>query len=325
MAGRHPWSCLRPRLVRAVRDSSVCSGLGIDIGVWADEECHFLQFLGSRSFIDTLDEQEINSAVGRDGETSLREALARAGYLGRRRQKIDPSRYVGYLEAHVEQGDVLDSSGLRIGIVTGIVGLSEYRIASFGEQNHAGTTRMAARRDAGHALIRVAEQIDKVFADISGPRSVWTIGQIRFSPGSPSIIPGYAEMVLQFRDECSRQLERFETALQQIVAEASGYPCRCTYELVYTAAPKPMHRRFLDALEKAAKLHAAGSHVRMPSGATHDAQIIADRLPAGMLFVPSIGGISHHFTENTAEADIILGCQVLATAAEDILIGSMRQ
>ncbi len=83
--------------------------------------------------------------------------------------------------------------------------------------------------------------------------------------------------------------------------------------------PAPMEERLLDAFDDAAEKHASGAHMRMPSGAGHDAQILAQRLPAAMMFVPSIGGISHHFTENTEEADIVLGCQVFADAAAKIL------
>ena len=83
-----------------------------------------------------------------------------------------------------------------------------------------------------------------------------------------------------------------------------------------------MDERLLDAIEEAAETHAAGLHMRMPSGAGHDAQILAQRLPSAMMFVPSIGGISHHFTENTEDADIVLGCQVFADAAAKILKGN---
>ncbi|MBV8410782.1 MAG: M20/M25/M40 family metallo-hydrolase, partial [Alphaproteobacteria bacterium] len=95
----------------------------------------------------------------------------------------------------------------------------------------------------------------------------------------------------------------------------------CTVECVNLSRtmPAPMQERLLEALDEAAEEHAAGLHMRMPSGAGHDAQSVAQRLPAAMMFVPSIGGISHHFTENTADGDIVLGCQVFADAAAKIL------
>ena len=127
-------------------------------------------------------------------------------------------------------------------------------------------------------------------------------------------------MLFQFRDEDPAQLERFERVLEELIAtlNAEG-PCRCELHVIDKAMPKRMAADFQDALERAAEIHGPGRHVRMPSGAAHDAQIMAALLPAGMLFVPSIGGISHHYTEDTAEADIILGCRVFASAVERIL------
>ncbi|MCC2664646.1 MAG: Zn-dependent hydrolase, partial [Geminicoccaceae bacterium] len=249
-------------------------------------------------------------------------ALERAGYAGRPRAQIEPARYEGFLEAHIEQGDYLESSGLRVGIVTSIVAIWQYRIVFEGAQNHAGTTRMAVRKDAGLALVRLAAALDQRFPEVAGERTVWTTGRITLDPGAPSIIPGRAEMLFQFRDVDPDRLARLERALEELVAEADAAgPCRCRLEALSRSVPKLMDGRFQDALEQAAERHAPGAHMRMPSAAGHDAQILAQRVPAGMLFVPSIGGISHHWSENTADADIALGCQVMATAAATILDG----
>ena len=191
-----------------------------------------------------------------------------------------------------------------------------------GAQNHAGTTRMAVRKDAGLALVRLAAALDQRFPEVAGERTVWTTGRITLDPGAPSIIPGRAEMLFQFRDVDPDRLARLERALEELVAEADAAgPCRCRLEALSRSVPKLMDGRFQDALEQAAERHAPGAHMRMPSAAGHDAQILAQRVPAGMLFVPSIGGISHHWSENTADADIALGCQVMATAAATILGG----
>lgn len=265
---------------RALRESPECAGMGIDVGAWADEECHFLQFLGSRSFCDSLDEREIDAARNKDDGTPLRDAIRKAGLEGRPRERMLPSRYVGYLEAHIEQGDYLDSTGLKIGLVTSIVGLWQYRVRFFGEQNHAGTTGMATRKDAGVALTRLAHMIDETFPKVSGKRSVWTTGRIDLDPGAPSIVPGEASMLFQFRDEDVAQLEVFERALEELVGKinADG-PCRCELEIVDKATPKKMSPGFQDALEPAGEMHGAGKHVRMPSGAAHDAQIMAALIP----------------------------------------------
>jgi N-carbamoyl-L-amino-acid hydrolase len=260
----------------------------------------------------------IDAAKGA-GKT-LRAALAEAGLTGRRRERLDPDRYVGYLEAHVEQGDYLDISGLRLGVVTGIVGFNQYRITFIGQQNHAGTTRMAVRKDAGVALVRLCNEIERRFRAVAGPRSVWTTGRIVLDPGAPAVIPGKAEMLFQFRDIEQERLELLKRTLEEMVADANARgPCQAELEVLAREPPCLMDPKFQDALERAANQHAPGKHMRMPSAAVHDAQIFARHLPAGMLFVPSIAGISHHYAEDTKEEDIILGCRVFADAAERIL------
>jgi beta-ureidopropionase / N-carbamoyl-L-amino-acid hydrolase len=307
-------------VARAVREDPACAGLAVDVVSFADEEGHFGSFLGSRSFCGLLDEAEIDRLVNRYDGTPLRAALEHAGYASRPRQQIDPERYVGFLEAHIEQGDYLESADLRIGIVTSIVAIWQYRIELEGEQNHAGTTRMATRKDAGLALVRLAAAIDRRFPEVAGERTVWTTGRITLEPGAPSIIPGRAEMLFQFRDADPDRLALLERTLEERVADADATgPCRCRLEAMSRWVPKLMDPRFQDALEEAAERHAPGMHVRMPSAAGHDAQILARRLPAGMLFVPSIRGISHHWREDTKEEDIVLGCQVITTAAAAIL------
>jgi beta-ureidopropionase / N-carbamoyl-L-amino-acid hydrolase len=292
---------------------------GVDVAVWADEEGHYGSFHGSRSFIGELSEADIDDARHRYSDTTLRQALAEAGLAGLPRAQLEPGRYVGYLEAHIEQGDNLEATGLRVGVVTSIVGIWQYRISFTGVQNHAGTTRMAIRRDAGVALVKLASAVERRFPEIAGERSVWTIGRISLSPGAPSIVPGGAEMLLQFRDADPAVLTRLEAALEELVAEANEGPCDVTLETLSRSIPKVMDERFQAALNNAASRLAPGQYQSMPSGAGHDAQLLARRMPAGMLFVPSIGGISHHYAEDTAEADIVLGCEVLAAGVAEIL------
>jgi N-carbamoyl-L-amino-acid hydrolase len=293
-------------------------GRGIDVAAWADEEGHFGSFIGSRSFCGLLTETEIDGCRNRDG-TTLREALQQAGFAGRPRAAVDPGRYRGYLEAHIEQGAELEDTGRRIGIVTAIVGSHRFRIVFEGVQNHAGTTRMAIRKDAGVALVRLASAIERRFPEVVGPRTVWTTGRITLDPGAPSIVPGRAEMLFQFRDTDPARLAMLEHELDALVAEAARGPCMVTIADRGRSVPQVMDGAFQDALERAAEHCAPEAHMRMPSGAGHDAQILAERMKSAMLFVPSIGGISHHYAEDTKEEDIVLGCQVLARAAYDLM------
>ncbi len=307
-------------LARAFAADPDCAEFGIDIAAWADEEGHYSSYLGSRSYIGALGEDEIDRVEGRDTGKPLRDALAEAGFAGRPREMVEPGRHVGYLEAHIEQGDTLDMTGRRIGIVETIVGIRNFRISFTGEQNHAGTTRMARRKDAGVAMVRLAARIHDRFPEIAGPRTVWTIGRMGLTPNAPSVIPGHAEMQLQFRDSDTVYLDALEASLFALVAEANGAgPCRIEIEPLAKSVPRPMDSGFQAAIEAAAEQHAPGLHMRMPSAAGHDAAVLAERMPAGMMFVPSLGGVSHHWSEDTKEDHIVLGAQVFADAAFRIL------
>ncbi|WP_027551172.1 Zn-dependent hydrolase [Bradyrhizobium sp. Cp5.3] len=294
----------------------------VEVAAWCDEEGHFGHFLGSRSYVGQVTEADIDTARDRTSGRTMRDALADLGLAGRARVSAEPGRHVGYLEAHIEQGDTLESGRLAIGVVTSIVGIWQYRIDFVGEQNHAGTTRMAVRKDAGLALAKFCVAIDERFPAACGPRTVWTTGRIALDPGAPSIIPGGAEMLFQIRDDDPAVIARLEDLLHTMADDANAKgPCIVRVERIRTGAPAMMDSRFQDAIEAASKAVADGRSVRMPSGAGHDAQMLATIMPAGMLFVPSIGGISHHWTENTADADIVTGAEVFVDACRRILSG----
>ena len=292
----------------------------VEVAAWCDEEGHFGSFLGSRSYVGDVSEAEIDAARDRNGQRTLREALSQAGLTGRPRVQGEIGRHVGYLEAHIEQGDTLEHGGLKIGIVTSIVGIWQYRISFTGEQNHAGTTRMAIRKDAGLALAKFCVGIDERFPKACGPRTVWTTGRITLDPGAPSIIPGRAEMLFQIRDADTAVIDRLETLLQGMADEArTTGPCSVAVERIRTGAPALMDGAFQDTIEAASARFAGGKSLRMPSGAGHDAQVLATIMPAAMLFVPSIGGISHHWTENTSDADIVTGADVFVETCRRLL------
>lgn len=294
----------------------------VEVAAWCDEEGHFGSFLGSRSYIGQVTEADIDAARDRTDGRTMRDALGDMGLAGRARVTAEPGRHVGYLEAHIEQGDTLESGQLAIGVVTSIVGIWQYRIDFTGEQNHAGTTRMAVRKDAGLALAKFCVAIDQRFPAACGPRTVWTTGRVTLHPGAPSIIPGGAEMLFQIRDDDPSVIARLEELLRIVADEVNANgPCTVTVEKIRTGAPAMMNAGFQDAIDAASKAFAGGRSIRMPSGAGHDAQMLATIMPAGMLFVPSIGGISHHWTENTADADIVTGAQVFVDACRRILGG----
>ena len=297
---------------------------GVDVIAFADEEGHFsgASFLGSESFVGDVSEEVMDGSVCRSGRGRLRDLLDDAGLAGRERVKIDTDRYKAFFEAHIEQGQTLETEGLKIGVVTSIVAIWQYRITFTGIQNHAGTTRMAIRRDAGKALMGLWHRIEEEFPKISDPHSVWTVGQVSLSPGQPSIIPGGAEMIVQFRDAEPATLDRLKTKLNDLIKEANEGSCTATIQVMGESRPAHMSSELQSTLIDAASNHAPEKWLVMPSGAGHDAQVIAPLIPSAMMFVPSIGGISHHWTENTSDEDIAVGAQVFVDAIGRVLSGS---
>jgi N-carbamoyl-L-amino-acid hydrolase len=313
-------------IARSLRENEVTAHLAVDAVSWIDEEGTFLSCLGSRSWCDVLDSQAEESAKNADG-VSLRDALATAGLTDVPRERVDTSRYLGYLEAHIEQGPYLEQEGLEIGVVTSIVGIRGCTVTFEGEQNHAGTTPMDRRKDAGVALFEYAVRIRERFKQLAGERTVWTIGRASLDPGAPSIIPGRAEMLLQFRDADDGRLEQMERAADTLAAEMTTQgPVNVRVVPARGAiAPTTMDPHMQQTIADAAEHLVPGHWMRMPSAAGHDPMVISHHLPCAMLFIPSIGGISHDFAEDSRRGDIVVGCQVLADAAEAILLEAVSR
>lgn len=296
--------------------------LPVDVVAWADEEGHYGGFIGSRSFIGQLEEEEIDRLANRYHGKPLRQALKEAGLEGRPRIRMEPGRHKGFLEMHIEQGTQLESANLRIGVVTGIVAIRQYRLTFTGMQDHAGGTTMEERRDAGLTAVRLLAEIDRHFPMVRGPRSTWTTGRISLDPGAASIIPGRCEVLFQLRDVDTAVIARMEECLRALVQESNRREkCPCVLEPVSLSTPALCDPAMQQALADAAEVLAPGAWQRMPSGAGHDAQYLARVMPAAMLFVPSIGGISHHWAEDTKEEDLALGVEVLAEGAARFLGG----
>ena len=214
----------------------------MDAVAFADEEGHYGSFLGSRSFLGLLEEAEIDGLANRYHAKPLRTALSEAGLAGLPRMAVDPARYRGFLEMHIEQGTTLESQGLQVGVVTGIVAIWQYRIVITGQQDHAGGTTMAERRDAGLAAVRLLAWLDAEFPRHCGERTVWTAGRIALSPGAASIIPGRAEILFQIRDLSVEVLERMRAVLRRGVQESNRRE-RCTAVLETLSESVPAYVR----------------------------------------------------------------------------------
>lgn len=296
------------------------AGLPVDVCAYADEEGHWGDFVGSRSLIGELSEADIDKARNRHTGEPLRDGLRAAGLDGKMRITADLGRYKGAFELHIEQGTQLENAGLRIGVITGIVGIRQWRIVVEGQQDHTGGTTMEERKDAGLTAVRILAAIDSEFPRVAGPRSVWTTGRIVLQPNAPQIIPGRAELSFSFRDLSPEIMASMERCLFAVVHESNRRDrCKARLEAIGHVEPAPCDPAMQAALSAAAETLCPGAWQAMPSGAIHDSQVLARKLPVAMLFVPSIEGISHHWSEDTKREDLALGLEVLAEGVRRFL------
>lgn len=276
-----------------------------------DEEGRFGVLTGSRIWAGVLSLAEADCLTDTSGNSFADSRRTMSSLCAK--DFLSPDRFTGFIEAHIEQGPVLDTHGEAVGVVENIVGIRSQRFRFLGQQNHAGTTPMALRRDAFQGLVQYTNDINRLFTDLVTPATVWTIGHAALHPNSPSIVPGHVDFTVQWRDADEDRLERMtvivrETAVQ--TAEQRGLGIETG--LSSAVPPTQLDPRLMARIETAAGRLAAGKWRRMPSGALHDAANVSRLMPAAMLFVPSIGGISHDFSEDTAEEHLVLGARVLA-------------
>jgi N-carbamoyl-L-amino-acid hydrolase len=314
-------------IARSAAESDERFSTGIDVVSFEDEEGTYLPFLGSLSFFDDLDETQVAAAKSADGgslATAL-ESVANAPPPHR----FDRKRELCYLEAHIEQGPRMEAARARIGVVSALIGIRRFRIKSRGAANHAGTTPMAMRRDAGAALIALGAAVDAEFRRLASRDTVWNIGNMIFRPGVANVVPGEGEMLLEFRDISTEVMDRLEARFLALVAEANRGAVAVAFEATARLAPTALADH-LGATIAAAASARGETPMHLASGAGHDAMVAARFMPAVMMFVPSIGGISHDVAENTSDADIVFGCEVLADAVAALrrqadLIGSSQK
>lgn len=297
---------------RAAREAG---GPPVAVVSFQDEEGRFGVLTGSRIWAGVLPLAEADALVDTSGVTFVE---------ARRRMEpmvtgdfLPADRFSGFVEAHIEQGPVLDQQGESIGVVDAIVGIRTERFRFTGAQNHAGTTPMAMRRDAFQGLAAFVNDLNARLTGIVTPTTVWTIGHVRLHPNAPSVIPGDVEFTVQWRDGSEARLEAMTQTIRDCAAETAAARGLGLERSDFSAlAPTAMDGGLMSNLSGAADRLAPGKWRRMPSGALHDAANFARLMPTAMLFVPSIGGISHDFAEDTAEEHLVLGVQVLAASLE---------
>ena len=292
---------------RTLRERGYRNRHPLVVAIWCDEESGLT---GSRGFIGDLPAEELGRP-GREG-VPLAEKIRRLGGDPDRvaEARHGPGSVAAYVELHIEQGGILDRSGIQIGIVEGIVGINQYDVTIRGFANHAGTTPMDQRRNALLAAAELVLAVDRIVRAEPG-RQVGTVGRLNVRPGAPNVIPGEVTLTVELRD---LSMEKITALWERIRAEAEvitrKYDTTFDYALQHSnraALSDPSVRR---AIGDAVGGLGLTSQV-MPSGAGHDAQDLARITPMGMIFVPSVKGISHSPLEFTRPEDVVNGANVL--------------
>ncbi|SHJ96591.1 N-carbamoyl-L-amino-acid hydrolase [Shimia gijangensis] len=296
-------------VARSARENG---GPAVSVVSFQDEEGRFGVTTGSTVWSGKMSLAEADMLTDKTWVT-FAEARAKMAYLAG--DFVDPKQFTGFIEMHIEQGPWLEKSGDAIGVVTDIVGIRDMRVTFTGEQNHAGTTPMHLRKDAFQALNDFASRINAGFADVVTPSTVWTIGHVSLHPNASSIVPGKVTFSMQWRDGDSKRLAQMENIIRDAASSvAEGRGMGLEYGPLLGLEPVAMDMRLRSALCDSANVATPGKWREMPSGALHDATNVAVHMPVAMLFVPSINGISHAFAEDTDEADLVTGLEVLAGA-----------
>ena len=301
-------------VLEAANDAGVVTGRPMELVVWTNEEGARFQpaTMGSAVHAGALQLETVLASRDSDGVT-VEQALAgtlEAAPVPVRRDFRSPM--AAYVEAHIEQGPVLESTGNTIGVVTGIQGLRWFQVEVRGEEAHAGTTPRSNRRDALAAAVAMVTKLQALMFDESDTVR-FTVGRFEVAPNSPNTIPGRVVFTIDFRHPDQDILTRLGDRVEPVCrAEARN----CDVKVVETmnAPPTEFDPAIRDLIRGAARRQAL-PHMDMTSGATHDAKFMAGLCPSGMIFVPCEAGVSHNEAENASAADLAAGARILAEVA----------
>jgi N-carbamoyl-L-amino-acid hydrolase len=291
-----------------LHENNIVTRHPLEVVIFADEEGGLV---GSRAMLGELTAEAL--AVKSHSGKTIRDGIRAIG--GDPDKLAEAVRRQGdfkaFLELHIEQGGILDAERINIGVVEGIVGIKWWDVTIEGFANHAGTTPMDKRQDALLAAAQLAIAVNKVVTSVPG-RQVGTVGRITAEPGAPNVIPGKVIMSLELRDLSA---EKVNSLFQTIQEEAKNIAQKSGTKISFASIPTNSIPALTDErLRKIIAESARGlglSSKLMQSGAGHDAQEMARIAPAGMIFVPSAGGISHSPKEYTKPEDMANGANVL--------------
>jgi N-carbamoyl-L-amino-acid hydrolase len=303
-------------VIETLNDAKVTTGHPVAVAFFTNEEgSRFApDMMGSAVHQGALPLETALATRGIDGAT-VGDELNRIGYAGE--APVGTLRAAAYFELHIEQGPVLEREGLEIGAVTGVQGISWTELTLRGVSNHAGTTPMSMRTDAGYVAAEIACFVRRLAREYGGSQ-VATIGHVTFAPNLVNVIPNHVVMTVDLRNTDEATLRKAEKATFEFIEEtARAEGVKMTRRTLARFEPVDFDPDMIALVENAAK--GQGLSVRrMPSGAGHDAQMFAPHCPTGMIFVPSQGGISHNVREFTEPAQLIAGANILLEVVQQV-------
>ncbi len=280
----------------------------ITVLVWTNEEgSRFPPAMMSSGVIASkFDKSVMTKATDRDGVT-FGEALAKSGFAGDEKNRFKADDYRALIELHIEQGPVLEAEGKDIGVVEGVLGMVNYELATRGQANHAGTTPMHMRKDALWAMSGVIEYLHHEL-DKLDPALVYTTGEFSGSPNVHTVIPEHVRITLDARHQDPEVIRQVVRVIESVPSEMRG--CRVAFREQWARRTVDFAPEMVSVVEESVRSRGY-PYKRMYSGAGHDAQFIADMVPATMVFVPSRGGFSHCEAEHTSDEQCLKGANVL--------------
>ena len=279
------------------------------VGLIEEEASRFYSgFLGSRAIVYGLTQADLSEQDSNG--ISVAEAMSSAGYNPKKAVEAKRNDIDAYLEMHIEQGPILELNQKKIGIVKTITGFMTLNVEIHGEENHAGTTPMEARQDALVAACEIIRKIPDTVQKISKTARA-TVGMIRVIPGSTNVIPGKTRFSIDIRDTVEKGIEKIKGEIVSLLDNTKRLGFTVLIEETAFELPISLDSNLVETLETVCQQHGVPA-MKMNSGAGHDAQIIAKRFPAALLFIPSRKGISHSPQEYSDPEDIYLGTQILA-------------
>jgi N-carbamoyl-L-amino-acid hydrolase len=296
-------------VVRALNDANVTTRRPIAVAFFTNEEGARFQpdMLGSLVYAGGLGLNEAYAAADKDGR-SVGDELRRIGYLGSARPgALRPHAFV---ELHIEQGPILDEEKVQIGVVESVQGISWTEYTVTGVSNHAGTTPMRLRRDAGY-LAAAVNVFARELAWEMGGHQVATVGSLSLRPNLINVVPNHATFTVDLRNTDEAKLKEAEARVAAHIADvATQERVAVVSEVLARFEPVIFDAALVDRVEHHAQALSLSTR-RMPSGAGHDAQMMQRICPTAMIFVPSVAGLSHNVKEHTDAADLVAGAQVL--------------